>query len=128
MDRRQPFRYAPERPTTGKVRVDRDSPGTICWTRKTFLHADSQGTSTVLCGDDLKSKLGSLPAEPILRTPDGVSFRLVKDALVVGLLCAQQVVNDSGQFVRRGCDRLGSAELARDASEELAEIVFSVVQ
>ena len=51
--------------------------------------ADSQGTSTVLCGDDLKSKLGSLPAEPILRTPDGVSFRLVKDALVVGLLCAQ---------------------------------------
>jgi hypothetical protein len=28
MDRRQPFRYAPERPTTGKVRVARDS-GTI---------------------------------------------------------------------------------------------------
>jgi hypothetical protein len=27
MDRRQPFRYAPERPTTGKVRVARDSPG-----------------------------------------------------------------------------------------------------
>src|SRR5664280_498970 len=58
--------------------------------------ACSQGTSTVLCGDDLKSKLGSLPPQPIFRTADGVSFRLVKDALVVGLLCAQQVVNDSG--------------------------------
>jgi hypothetical protein len=29
MDRRQPFRYAPERPTTGKVRVVRQPPGTI---------------------------------------------------------------------------------------------------
>jgi hypothetical protein len=37
---------------------------------ETFLHADSQGTSTVLCGDDLKSKLGSLPAQPILRTAE----------------------------------------------------------
>src|SRR5487761_1174722 len=62
--------------------------------RKTL--ADSQGTSIVLCGDDLKSKLSGLLAQPIFRAADGVSFRLVKDALVVGLLCAQQVVNDSG--------------------------------
>jgi hypothetical protein len=27
---RQPFRYAPERPTTGKVRVARDSGVTLC--------------------------------------------------------------------------------------------------
>jgi hypothetical protein len=91
-------------------------------------HADSQVTSTVLRGDDLKSKLRSLPAQPRLRTPDGVVFRLVKDALVVGLLCAQQVVNDAGQFVGGCCDCLGSAKLARDAPEKFSEIIFSVMQ
>src|SRR6201987_5343459 len=91
-------------------------------------NADSQGTSTVLGGNHLKPKLASLLAQPILRTSDGVSFRLVKDALVVGLLCAQQVVNDSGQFVGRGCDRLGSAELPCDAAEKFAEIIFSAMQ
>jgi hypothetical protein len=68
----------------GTVRNDQERLSNLYQT----LAADSQGTSTVLCGDDLKSKLGSLPAQPILRTPDGVFFRLVKDALVVCLLCA----------------------------------------
>jgi len=51
--------------------------------------ADSQGTSTVLCGDDLKSELGGLPPESILCAAEGFFFRLMKDALGVGLLCAQ---------------------------------------
>jgi hypothetical protein len=72
--------------------------------------------------------LRSLPAKPIFGAAPGILFRPVKDTLVVGLLCAQEVVNDSGQFVRRGCDRLGPAELWRDAPEELAEVVFSVMQ
>jgi len=54
--------------------------------RDSSRHADSQGTSTVLCGDDLKSKLGSLPPQPIFGTADGVSFRLVKDTLVAYVL------------------------------------------
>jgi hypothetical protein len=87
----------------------------------------SQGTSTVLGGHDLKSELRSLPAKPIFGAPPGILFRPVKDTLVVGLLCAQEVVNDSGQFVGRGCDRLGPAELP-DAPEEHAEVVFSVMQ
>jgi hypothetical protein len=72
--------------------------------------------------------MGSLPTEPVFGTPDGIRFRLVKDALVVGLLCTQQVVNDSGQLVGRGCDRLVPTELASDAAEELAQIVFGVMQ
>ncbi len=51
--------------------------------------ADSQGTSTVLDADDLKSKLGSLPcAADIGRAGGCIFFRLVKDTLVVGLSCA----------------------------------------
>jgi hypothetical protein len=66
--------------------------------------ADSHGTSTVLCGDDLKSKLGSLTAQPIFGTPEGASFRLVKDAIVVGVLCAQQVEKNASKFVGRRSD------------------------
>lgn len=63
-----------------------------------------------------------------LRTPNRAGFRLVKDALVVGLLCARLVVNDSGQFVGGCCDRLGSAMPPRDPPEEFSKIIFSVMQ
>jgi hypothetical protein len=44
--------------------------------------ADSLGTSNVLGGDDLKSKLGCLPAQSILGAADGLLFRFVKDSRV----------------------------------------------
>jgi hypothetical protein len=53
--------------------------------------ADFQGTSTVPCGDDLKSELGGLPTEPVFGKPDDVCFKLAKDTLCICLFCAQQV-------------------------------------
>ena len=95
---------------------------------KTLREADSQGTSTVLCGDDLKSELGGLPTEPVFGTPDHVGFRLVKNTFGVSLLCAQQVEHDASKFVGCGCNRLGPAELTGDSAEEFAQIVFGVMQ
>ena len=40
----------------------------------------------------MKSELGYLPTEPVFGAPEDVLFRLVKDGLVVCLLCAQQVL------------------------------------
>jgi hypothetical protein len=71
--------------------------------------------------------LGGMPAQPILGAPDGVSFRLVKDTLVVGLLCAQQMEENASKLVGRGCNRLGPAEFAGDTAEEFTEIVFGVM-
>jgi hypothetical protein len=72
--------------------------------------------------------LGSLFAKPIFSVPADFLFRLVKDALVVSLLCAQQVEHDASKFVGRGSSRLGFAEPPRDAPEELTQIVFGVMQ
>lgn len=96
--------------------------------RDRTAEADSQGTSPVLCGDDLKSELDGLLPEPILCAPEDVLFSPMKDAIGVGLFCTQQVVNDSSQLMGCGCDRLGPAQLPRDAPEELAEIVFCMMQ
>jgi hypothetical protein len=90
--------------------------------------ADSQGTSTILCGDDLKSELGSLLAKPILCAPEGFFFRLMKDTLGVRLPCAQQVEHDASKFVGCGCNRLGPAELTGNTAEEFAQVVFGVMQ
>ena len=76
----------------------------------------------------MESELGCLPAEPILSASDGFFFRLVKDSLVVGVLCAQQVEDNAGEFVGSGRNRLRSSELARDAPEELTRIVFGMMQ
>jgi hypothetical protein len=62
----------------------------------------SQGTSSVLRGDDLKSEPSSLPTEPVLGASEGVLFSLVKDALVVGLPCAQQMEHYPCKLVGRG--------------------------
>jgi len=83
--------------------------------------------SNVLCRDDLKSELGSLPAEAIFLSLYGVYFALVKDALVVSHLCAQKVEDNASKLVGGGCDRLRSAEFAGDTAEEFAQIVFGVV-
>ena len=56
------------------------------------------------------------------------SSHLWKTVSLYGLLRAQQVKYDSGQLVGRGCDRLRFAELAGDAAEELAQIVFGMMQ
>jgi hypothetical protein len=79
--------------------------------------ADSQGTSSVLCGDDLKSELGSLPTKAILCAANSFLFSFVEDTLVVGLSCAQQVKDNTSKLVGRGCNCLRPAEFARDAAE-----------
>jgi hypothetical protein len=58
----------------------------------------------------MESELGGLPAKADLRPPQGLLFRLLEYALVVGLLCGEDVKYDSGEFVCGGCDglRLGS--------------------
>jgi hypothetical protein len=55
----------------------------------------------------------------MLSASDGFLFGLVKDGLVVGVLCAQQVEHDASEFVGGGRNRLRSSDLARDAPEEL---------
>jgi hypothetical protein len=87
--------------------------------------ADSQGTSTVIRGDDLKAMLSSVSTEPAFGAPDSFRFRFVKDALAICFHRAQEVEHNAGKLVGRGCNRPGPAELARDASEQLAKIVLS---
>ncbi len=88
----------------------------------------SQGTSTVLCRDDPKSKLSSLPTQSILSAAYGFFFGLVEDSLAVCLFCAQQVKDDASKLVGRGCDRLRPAEFAGDAADEFTQIVLRVVE
>jgi hypothetical protein len=52
----------------------------------------------------------------------------VEYALVVGFHCAQYGKDDSGELVSGSCDRLGLAEFSDDPSEELAQVVFSMVE
>jgi hypothetical protein len=68
--------------------------------------ADSQGTSSFLYGDDLKPELCGLFPESVLSALYGFFVATVKDTLVVRFLGAEQVVNNSSQFVRRGGDCL----------------------
>jgi hypothetical protein len=90
--------------------------------------ADSQGTSSVLYGDELKPELSGLSAEPKLRASQSFFIAAVKHTLVVRFLGAKQVVNNSSQFVSRGGDSLGFAELPSDPPKELAEIIFCMMQ
>jgi len=93
-----------------------------------FLQADSQGTSSVLYGDELKSQLCGLSAEPKLRTSQSFFIATVKDGFVVSLFSAEQVIHNPSELVSRGGDGLGFAELASDGAKELTEIVFGVMQ
>ena len=76
--------------------------------------------STVLCGGDPKSELRGLFAQPEFSTSSGLLVAPFKDALVVRFFGAEQVVNNSSQFVSGGGDCLGLAEFPSDAPKELA--------
>src|SRR6267143_1265866 len=95
---------------------------------KTNRHADSQGTSSVLHRDELKSQLCGLSAEAKLRTSQSFFVAVVKDGFVVGFFGAEQVIHNPSELVSRGGDGLGFAELPGDTPKELAEIVFGVMQ
>jgi hypothetical protein len=90
--------------------------------------ADSQGTLTVLYREDLKPELCGLFPESVLSALIGFFVAAVKDTLVVGFPGAEQMVNNPSEFVSRGSDCLGFAELPSDTPKELAEIVFGVMQ
>src|SRR5258708_20886279 len=90
--------------------------------------ADSQGTSSVLYGDELKSQLCGLFPESVLSALYGFFVAAVKDGFVVSLFSAEQVIHNACELVSCGSDCLGFAELPSDASKELAEIVFGVMQ
>lgn len=90
--------------------------------------ADSQGTLPVRCGNYLKPELRGVFAEPEFGAPQSLLFALVKHTLVVCLFRTQQMVNDAGQLVSRGGNRLRLAEFARDAPEELTKVVLGVVE
>jgi hypothetical protein len=65
--------------------------------RFNLLEADSQGTSIVLYGGDLKSQLCGLFAKPEFSASQGLFFAAVKDTLVVRFLGAEEVVNNSSR-------------------------------
>jgi hypothetical protein len=67
-------------------------------------------------------------AEPEFSSSHGLLVAPLKDALVVRFFCAEQVVNNSSEFVSRGRNCLGPTELPRDAPKELSQVVFGVMQ
>lgn len=85
-----------------------------------------RGTSTVLCGDDLKSVLGALPAEPVFGTAGDAVFRLMKDTRGARLHCAQQLEHDARKFVCCGCNRQAHTELSTDPAEQLSHAVLDL--
>jgi len=92
------------------------------------LDADSQGTSSVLYGEDLKPELCGLFPESVLSALNGFFVAAVKDTLVVGFPSAEQMVNNPSELVSRGGDCLGFAEFPSDAPKELTEIIFGMMQ
>ena len=51
----------------------------------------------------------------------------LEDAFVISLFCTEQVKHDASELVCRGGNSLGFSELARDATEELTQVIVSVV-
>jgi hypothetical protein len=90
--------------------------------------ADSQGTSSVLYGDDLKPELCGLFSESVLSALYGFFVAAVKDTFVIGFPSAEQMVNNPSELVSCGGDGLGFAEFPSDTSKELTEIVFGMMQ
>jgi hypothetical protein len=77
--------------------------------------------------NDVKSELGGLLSEPQFGSFQSLLFTMVKNGFAVRLSRAKQVKDDARQLVG-GCGNcLRLAELARDASEELAQVIFGVV-
>ncbi len=59
-----------------------------------FFQADSQGTLSVLYGDELKPELCGLFPESVLSALYGFFVAAVKDTLVIGFPNAEQMVNN----------------------------------
>jgi hypothetical protein len=79
---------------------------------------DSQGTSSVLYGDELKPELCGLFPESVLSALYGFFVAAVKDTFVIGFPSAEEMVNNPSELVSRGGDCLGFAEFPSDASKE----------
>ena len=68
-----------------------------------------------------------MSAESEFGTLQGVLLAPLEDAFVISLLCTEQVKHDASELVCRSGDGLGFSKLARDTTEELTQIVVSVV-
>jgi hypothetical protein len=77
-----------------------------------FPEADSQGTLSVLCGDELKPELCGLFPESVLSALYGFFVAAVKDTLVIGFPSAEQRVNNPSELVSRGGDCLRFARVS----------------
>ena len=81
--------------------------------RDHFPYADSQGTSPVLEGDDLKAELSGLLPESVLSALYGFFVAAVKDTLVIGFPSAKQPTHRS----KSRCDKtIGTCFTPTDCS------------
>src|SRR3954468_12229764 len=80
------------------------------------------------CWRDCKSELGSLFPKTHLSSAKRVLLRSLKNFLPVGFFGRQQMEGDSSELMRSSRNRLCFSEPARNAAEELAQIVVSVMQ
>ena len=68
-----------------------------------------------------------MSAQAEFGTLQGALLASLEDAFVISLLCTEQVKHDASEFVCRSGDGLGFSKLAGDTTEELTQIVVSVV-
>ena len=79
-------------------------------------------------GDQLKTHLPCLYAEPILLFVSSPPFLLVKNGCIVLLLTGDHVVNDPCEFMGDGGDGLRSAEPSLHLTKVTSQVVLTPVQ